>query len=226
MKIRLTTAMLLLTFLIPGVVQADDVPAPCKSLMNDIARKIIRNGIPATDFKLEAVPNGEIDPAQHRVVGTCGFGSHRVVYTRSKDINPGGSHAYNNGTDAGSTVNRAPVVETTPEPEPVKTAPANDDANVAGDTNLADDANLADETTSTVGTQTTETVNEAETQAQTATESPDSNEGGQTASETAPDVETVEPVKPQPKIIITSPENDPSFQSKMADADNSIIIHR
>lgn len=108
MKKTLSATMALLTFsiLISGAVRAEEVPAPCLSLKDNIARKIIRNGVPAVDFTLNIVPKEEVGQVDGKVVGNCGYGSHRIMYIRGKNINPQG-HQFGQG--AASVTTESPV---------------------------------------------------------------------------------------------------------------------
>ncbi|ATZ11543.1 DUF1161 domain-containing protein [Erwinia amylovora] len=56
--------------------------ASCESVKADINQKIISNGVPASGFSLEIVPNDQVDQAGGQVVGHCESDTHKIVYKR------------------------------------------------------------------------------------------------------------------------------------------------
>lgn len=58
--------------------------ASCDSVKADISQKIVNNGLPESNFKLEIVPN---DQAGGQVVGHCGQGTQKIIYTRLNNSN-------------------------------------------------------------------------------------------------------------------------------------------
>ncbi|MEH0875988.1 DUF1161 domain-containing protein [Pectobacterium cacticida] len=56
--------------------------ASCESVKEDIAQKIMANGVPEPGFTLDIVPNDQVDQAGGQVVGHCENDSHKIVYTR------------------------------------------------------------------------------------------------------------------------------------------------
>ncbi|AKA37240.1 DUF1161 domain-containing protein [Yersinia ruckeri] len=56
--------------------------ASCESVKADIAQKIINNGVPASDFTLDIVPNDQAEKSNGQVVGHCENDTHKIVYTR------------------------------------------------------------------------------------------------------------------------------------------------
>ncbi|MBD2814458.1 DUF1161 domain-containing protein [Xenorhabdus sp. Flor] len=54
----------------------------CESLKEQIAQKIINNGIKETDFNLEVVTSDQMDYGSGKVVGSCNRGKQKIIYTR------------------------------------------------------------------------------------------------------------------------------------------------
>lgn len=82
-----------------------DIPESCKTITNDIANKIIGNGVAANDFKLDIVATSDVTPEMGHVVGNCSGEEFKILYTRGENINPNAS--VDNYTQA------APTTETT-----------------------------------------------------------------------------------------------------------------
>ncbi|WP_392435523.1 DUF1161 domain-containing protein [Yersinia sp. HM-2024] len=59
--------------------------ASCESVKADIAQKIINNGVPESGFKLDIVPNDQVQNARGQVVGHCENDTQKIVYTRITD---------------------------------------------------------------------------------------------------------------------------------------------
>lgn len=59
--------------------------ASCESVKADITQKIINNGVPESGFKLDIVPNDQVQQAGGQVVGHCENDSQKIVYTRITD---------------------------------------------------------------------------------------------------------------------------------------------
>ncbi|HHL2560848.1 TPA: DUF1161 domain-containing protein [Yersinia enterocolitica] len=59
--------------------------ASCESVKADIAQKIISNGVPESGFKLDIVPNDQVQNAGGQVVGHCENDTQKIVYTRITD---------------------------------------------------------------------------------------------------------------------------------------------
>ncbi|EQC2670069.1 DUF1161 domain-containing protein [Yersinia enterocolitica] len=59
--------------------------ASCESVKADIAQKIINNGVPESGFKLDIVPNDQVQNAGAQVVGHCENDTQKIVYTRITD---------------------------------------------------------------------------------------------------------------------------------------------
>ncbi len=59
--------------------------ASCESVKADIAQKIINNGVPESGFKLDIVPNDQLQNAGGQVVGHCENDTQKIVYTRITD---------------------------------------------------------------------------------------------------------------------------------------------
>ncbi len=58
------------------------VLASCESVKADITQKIISNGVPESGFKLDIVPNDQVQQAGGQVVGHCENDTQKIVYTR------------------------------------------------------------------------------------------------------------------------------------------------
>ncbi|MEN5015409.1 DUF1161 domain-containing protein [Erwinia sp. Eh17-17] len=59
------------------------VQASCETVKTDINQKIINNGVPASGFTLEIVPNDQADQAGGQVVGHCENDTQKIVYKRT-----------------------------------------------------------------------------------------------------------------------------------------------
>ncbi|MBD8161483.1 DUF1161 domain-containing protein [Erwinia persicina] len=59
------------------------VQASCETVKADINQKIINNGVPASGFTLDVVPNDQADQAGGQVVGHCENDTQKIVYKRS-----------------------------------------------------------------------------------------------------------------------------------------------
>ncbi|CNG41699.1 DUF1161 domain-containing protein [Yersinia kristensenii] len=59
--------------------------ASCESVKADITQKIISNGVPKSGFKLDIVPNDQVQQAGGQVVGHCENDTQKIVYTRITD---------------------------------------------------------------------------------------------------------------------------------------------
>ncbi|WP_432323925.1 DUF1161 domain-containing protein [Yersinia enterocolitica] len=59
--------------------------ASCESVKADIAQKIINNGVPESGFKLDIVPNDQVQNAGGQVIGHCENDTQKIVYTRITD---------------------------------------------------------------------------------------------------------------------------------------------
>lgn len=80
-KTMLAGAITLL--LTPLIAQAS--PASCERIRDDIARKIISNGVPESGFELDIVPNDQVSQHGGQVVGHCGQDTQKIVYLRLPD---------------------------------------------------------------------------------------------------------------------------------------------
>ncbi|NDK97942.1 DUF1161 domain-containing protein [Photorhabdus bodei] len=56
--------------------------ASCESVKEQIAQKIINNGVPESGFTLEIVANDHIEQAGGKIVGHCENNAKKIVYTR------------------------------------------------------------------------------------------------------------------------------------------------
>ncbi|WP_422645293.1 DUF1161 domain-containing protein [Xenorhabdus mauleonii] len=88
-KILLTGALFFV--LSPLAAQASQ-KTTCESLKEEIAQKIIKNGVAETDFKLEIVPKDQAI-SDGKVVGHCGLGKQKIVYTRFTHSNTANTQA-------------------------------------------------------------------------------------------------------------------------------------
>jgi len=59
------------------------VQASCETVKADINQKIINNGVPASAFTLDIVPNDQADQAAGQVVGHCENDTQKIVYKRT-----------------------------------------------------------------------------------------------------------------------------------------------
>ncbi|WP_421504563.1 DUF1161 domain-containing protein [Erwinia rhapontici] len=59
------------------------VQASCETVKADINQKIINNGVPASGFTLDIVPNDQADQAAGQVVGHCENDTQKIVYKRT-----------------------------------------------------------------------------------------------------------------------------------------------
>ena len=90
---------------------ASSAPVTCETLMVDIDAKIRASG--ATNFLLEAVDVEAL--SNGRVVGSCGQGRKKIIYTPG----PGGGGGAGGGTGLTTTGTLgAPVVRPAPPPRP------------------------------------------------------------------------------------------------------------
>lgn len=67
--------------------------ASCESVKADISQKIINNGVPESGFKLDIVPNDQVQQAGGLVVGHCENDTQKIVYTRLSNGDDGGDAA-------------------------------------------------------------------------------------------------------------------------------------
>lgn len=74
-----------LKWMIPALIFALPLAASasCASIKSEISDKIINNGVPADEFSLEIVPNGQVDKAGGLVVGHCENDTQQIVYKRT-----------------------------------------------------------------------------------------------------------------------------------------------
>ncbi|CNI32684.1 DUF1161 domain-containing protein [Yersinia mollaretii] len=56
--------------------------ASCESVKAEITQKIISNGVPESGFKLDIVPNDQVEQAGGQVVGHCENDTQKIIYTR------------------------------------------------------------------------------------------------------------------------------------------------
>ncbi|WP_339352545.1 MULTISPECIES: DUF1161 domain-containing protein [Xenorhabdus] len=57
----------------------------CENLKEEIAQKIIKNGVSTTDFRLDLVPSDQVtenNTTNGKVVGHCDYGKQKIVYVR------------------------------------------------------------------------------------------------------------------------------------------------
>lgn len=59
--------------------------ASCESVKAEIEQKIINNGVPKSSFKLEIIPNDQVQQAGGQVVGHCENDTQKIVYIRIAD---------------------------------------------------------------------------------------------------------------------------------------------
>ncbi|PHM65414.1 membrane protein [Xenorhabdus stockiae] len=54
----------------------------CDVLKEQIAQKIINNGVKQANFKLEVIDNDQVVNSDEKVVGSCNRGKQKIIYTR------------------------------------------------------------------------------------------------------------------------------------------------
>ncbi|WP_175486145.1 DUF1161 domain-containing protein [Xenorhabdus japonica] len=62
----------------------------CESLKEEIAKKIIENGVSEADFRLDVVPSDQVNEGNAtsgKVVGHCDLGKKKIVYIRFSQAN-------------------------------------------------------------------------------------------------------------------------------------------
>ncbi|PHM38829.1 DUF1161 domain-containing protein [Xenorhabdus innexi] len=59
----------------------------CDALKEQIAQKIINNGVKQADFKLEVIDNDQAVNDGEKVVGSCNRGKQKIIYTRLSHSN-------------------------------------------------------------------------------------------------------------------------------------------
>nr|WP_193323244.1 DUF1161 domain-containing protein [Erwinia endophytica] len=59
------------------------VQASCETVKAEINQKIIKNGVPASGFSLDIVPDDQADQAGGQVVGHCENDTQKIVYKRN-----------------------------------------------------------------------------------------------------------------------------------------------
>lgn len=59
------------------------VQASCDTVKADINQKIVNNGVPASGFTLDVVPNDQAKQAGGQVVGHCENDTQKIVYKRN-----------------------------------------------------------------------------------------------------------------------------------------------
>ncbi|MBD2791556.1 DUF1161 domain-containing protein [Xenorhabdus sp. 42] len=87
----------------PFAVQATQ-KVTCESLKQEIAQKIIKNGVSEGDFKLEIIPDeqnvkGNVVTGNEKVVGHCDLGKKKIVYTRFSKSKSLSSNAPSDSTE-------------------------------------------------------------------------------------------------------------------------------
>jgi len=75
-RLKWLLAMLIITT--PLAVQAS-----CESVKAEINQKIINNGVPASSFSLDIVPNDQTEQTGGQVVGHCKNDTQKIVYKRN-----------------------------------------------------------------------------------------------------------------------------------------------
>lgn len=73
-------ALVFATLLLAGLPLA--ALASCDRVKAAISQKIVDNGVPESDFKLDILPNDQADWAGGLVVGHCENDTQKIVYTR------------------------------------------------------------------------------------------------------------------------------------------------
>jgi hypothetical protein len=204
MKKTLSTAIVLLSIFISGAVYASEIPPQCFPLKDNVARKIIRNGVPATDFKLEIVAKEEAAAHEGSIVGNCGFGSHRIMYVRGKNISPEGQKVPASPYDVQSDeqAGQPEVTASEPQAPTSSVSDGNSDDTAAAPEATGNDGANDDMTQSSAASDDDVANGEANTNAPTSSEGIGSNEAALS----------------QPQVSVNEP-------SRSTGSDGSIIIH-
>lgn len=74
---------LLLTASLPVMAITDN---NCDAIKDDIAQRIINNGVPADGFTLNVVPNDEAPTTPGKQVGSCGAQQYKIFYLRQSAV--------------------------------------------------------------------------------------------------------------------------------------------
>lgn len=82
--------------------------ATCDEIIAEISQKIVNNGVPESSFQLSAIPVEQDDPVNGQIVGSCGQGSQKIIYTKS-DVSQ--------EQQSSSPIDHGPVVEDTEHPD-------------------------------------------------------------------------------------------------------------
>lgn len=89
--------------------------ATCDEIIAEISQKIINNGVPESSFQLNAVPVEQDNPANGQVVGSCGQGSQKIIYTKG-DVSQ--EQQSSSPTDHGPTVEDTEHPDLQPQTQP------------------------------------------------------------------------------------------------------------
>lgn len=65
-------------------------PESCETVKNDIAQRIVNNGVPESGFVLDIVPGDQADKPDAQVVGHCANDTWKILYTRTSSGNSAG----------------------------------------------------------------------------------------------------------------------------------------
>ncbi|RKS65840.1 uncharacterized protein DUF1161 [Photorhabdus asymbiotica] len=87
-KMRKALLSSALIFAVSPFAFSASVQTSCESVKEQIAQKIIHNGVPESGFKLEIVPNDQVEQASGKIVGHCENNTKKIVYTRQVSQSP------------------------------------------------------------------------------------------------------------------------------------------
>ena len=91
---------------------ANEIPESCKNVTNNIASKIISNGVDAKDFKLDVVAASDVTAEMGQIVGNCHGEAYQIVYTKGENINPEAS-----SNDYAPSTQSVEIEESTVQPD-------------------------------------------------------------------------------------------------------------
>ncbi|MEG3133763.1 DUF1161 domain-containing protein [Rouxiella sp. T17] len=77
--------------------------ASCDSVKADITQKIVANGLPESNFKLDIVANDQADQAGGQVVGHCDNDTQKIVYTKLSNSGDESTASPKTGTSQDAT---------------------------------------------------------------------------------------------------------------------------
>ncbi len=89
-KILLTGALFVALSSFAAQATQDSQKVTCESLKEEIAQKIMKNGVSKTDFRLDLISGNQVNKnnvTSGKVVGHCDKGKTKIVYVRLSHTN-------------------------------------------------------------------------------------------------------------------------------------------